>query len=356
MKPSHATWCSSLASPVKSLTARRPWRRSEPAAPEPLPELVTFSDEDRRYLTTLHDESVPLPAGAESYLRDDNPRLVELRAAYGALDLPVVEGSRWAAQHVESFLDLRRFRGETLITWHYRELPRITALKYFVLLSDVARRDDRGLLRSLEEDGAFGCWTFEYPGWGRVSRDLLESVNELAFLERELRLSDRERFRVLDIGAGYGRLAHRGVSAYPNCADWCCVDAVPESTFVAEYYLHHRGVAPPARVVPLHELDAALEPGSFDLALNIHSFPEMPLAAIRWWVEQLARLEVPRLLVVPNEPERLRSLETDGSTRDFAPVLAEHGYELRAVEPVVADPAAAELVRLHDRFHLYERR
>lgn len=337
---------------------RAPWRRrgrGEGEA-EPLPELVTLTEEDRRYLTTLHDERVPLPAGADEDLRADHPRLVELRAAYAALDLPVVQGSRWAAEHVESFLDLRWFRGETLITWHYRELPRITGLKYFVLLSEVARRDELGLLRRLGEDGAFGCWTFEYPGWGRVSRDLLESVNELSFLERELALSAREHFSVLDIGAGYGRLAHRGTTAFANCADWCCVDAVPESTFLAEYYLRHRGVTPPARVVPLHELEATLEPGSFDLALNIHSFPEMPLAAIRWWIEQLARLEVPRLLVVPNEPDRLRSLETDGSTRDFAPVLAEHGYELRTAEPVVADPAAAELVRLHDRFHLYERR
>lgn len=330
-----------------------PWTREKPA--EPLPELVTLTDEDRRYLTTLHDETTPLPEGADAYLRGDNPRLAELRAAYAALDLPVTVGSRWAAEHVEAFLDLRWFRGETLITWHYRELPRITKLKYFVLLKHVSAKDPSGLLDTLGEDGAFGCWTFEYPGFGRVSRDLIESVNELAFLERQLGLSARDGFRVLDIGAGYGRLAHRAVSAHPGLADWCCVDAVPESTFLAEYYLRHRGVAPPARVVPLHEIEATLEPGQFDLALNIHSFPEMPLAAITWWVELLARLEVPRLLIVPNEGERLRSLEPDGTTRDFAPVLGADGYALTHAEPVVDDPAVAELVRLDDRFHLYER-
>lgn len=334
---------------------RAPWRRRGSEA-EPLPELVTLTDEDRRYLTTLHDETVPLPEGADEYLREGNPRLAELRSAYAALDLPVTLGSRWSAEHVEAFLDLRWFRGETLITWHYRELPRITALKYFVLLEYVRGVDGAGLLERLDEDGAFGCWTFDYPGRPKVSRDLLESVNELAFLERRLGLSQREGFRVLDIGAGYGRLAHRGVGAFGGVADWCCVDAVPESTFVAEYYLRHRGVAPPARVVPLHEIQGTLEPGQFDLALNIHSFPEMPIAAITWWIELLARLEVPRLLVVPNEPDRLCSLEPDGSTRDFAPVLAANGYELALAEPVVGDPAVAELVRLHDRFHLYERR
>ncbi len=75
-------------------------------------------------------------------------------------------------------------------------------------------------------------------------------MNELCFLERELGLRERERFSVLDIGAGYGRLAHRMAAAHAErLADYCCVDAVPESTFVSEYYLRHRGVAPPARVV-----------------------------------------------------------------------------------------------------------
>ena len=35
------------------------------AGPEPPRELVKLTDEDRRYLTKLYDDSVPLPAGAE---------------------------------------------------------------------------------------------------------------------------------------------------------------------------------------------------------------------------------------------------------------------------------------------------
>ena len=53
---------------------------------------------------------------------------------------------------------------------------------------------------------------------------------------------------MLDIGAGYGRLAHRMSAAFPQLEDYCCVDAVPESTFLSEYYLRHRGCTPPARV------------------------------------------------------------------------------------------------------------
>ena len=95
------------------------------------------------------------------------------------------------------------------------------------------------------------------------------------------------------------------------------VTAIPESTFVSEYYLRHRGCAPPARVVRLDEVERELRPGDFDLAVNVHSFSECPLAAIEWWVAQLARLEVPRLLVIPNEPDGLLSLEADGRREDF---------------------------------------
>jgi SAM-dependent methyltransferase len=313
---------------------------------------LALTAEDRRYLTEYFDASVPLPSGAEAELSEANPRLRELRASYAELDLPAVKGSRWQRESIDAFLNLRYFRGETLITWHYRELPRITRLKYFVLMRYVAGRDELGLLERLDEDGAFGCWTYSYPGYGRFSRDLLESVNELSFLERRLRLSDRERFSVLDVGAGYGRLAHRMAAAYPNLDEYCCLDAIPESTFLCEYYLGFRGCAPPARVVSLDAVDS-LQPAEFDLAVNVHSFSECTLAAIEWWVDRLRALRVPRLLVVPNEPTDLLSLEPDGTRLDFAPVLERAGYRLVHREPVVEDPAVRELVPLADHFHLF---
>ncbi len=316
-------------------------------------ELVGLTDEDRRAMTSLHDTSVALPSGAEEYLRSDNPRLKELRLAYRAVDLPVRSPSRWHDDAVESFLDLRWFRGETLITWHYRELPRVTRLKYLLYAREVARRDTLGLLDSLVEDGAFGCWTFDYPGLGTVSRDLLDSVSEISFLDSELGLSGRERFAVLDVGAGYGRLGARMAAAFGALHDYCCVDAIPECTFLAEYYLAHRGATPPARVAALHRLDSELQRGAFDLAVNVHSFSECPEAAIGWWLERLAALRVPSLMLIPNDGRRLLSLEPDGSRRDFAPLLESAGYGLERCEPVVGDPAAREVLELHDHFHLY---
>ena len=49
-----------------------------------------------------------------------------------------------------------------------------------------------------------------------------------------------------------------------------------------------------------------------DLAVNIHSFSEMSIAAIDEWLRQLVRLEIPSLLVVPNDDEGILSVEADG--------------------------------------------
>jgi SAM-dependent methyltransferase len=322
----------------------------------PHPELVRLTAEDWRYLTSLYDDSVPLPDGAEQELSEQNPRLGTLRTSYARLDVPALAPSRWSREAVGSFLDLRYFRGETLITWHYRELPRITALKYFIFMRYVTERDSLGLLGRLEEDGAFGCWTYSYPGYGRFSRDLLQSVNEISFLERELKLSAWQRLRVVDVGAGYGRLAHRMAGAYPTLADYCCLDAVPESTFLSEYYLRYRGCTPPGRVVSLDRIEADLRPGDFDLAVNVHSFSECTHAAIAWWMDLLRRLEVSRLLIVPNESTGLLSLERDGRRRDFRPLLEEAGYERIRCEPVLTDPAVRALFGVEDYFHLFELR
>jgi SAM-dependent methyltransferase len=321
----------------------------------PHPDLVRLTEEDHRYLTSLYDDSVPLPTGADEYLRADHPVLQDLRRRYAALDLPVLTASRWNQDAVEDFLDLRYFRGETLITWHYRELPRISALKYFAFARYIEDRDPKGLLERLDEDGAFGCWTFSYPERGRFSRDLLESVNEATFIERHMKVSERDDFRVLDIGAGYGRLAHRMTTAYDQISDYCCTDAVAESTFLSDYYLGYRGVKPRARVVPLDRVEADLQPGGFDLAVNIHSFPECTYDAIAWWMEEIARLEIPWLLIVPNEPTELLSLEPDGTRRDFAPLIETAGYRLAEREPVIASAAERELLRLNDHFHLFRR-
>jgi FkbM family methyltransferase len=319
-------------------------------------DLFRFDDEEHRQLTAAYDDSMPLPPGASVYLSSNNPRLLEIRRRYAALDLPVSVRSQWNQGRVEKGVDLCYFRGDNPYIWHYRELPRATKLKFFSYMDYLQGCDHAGLFERLTEDGAFGCWTHQYPGRPRISRDLLDSINELLFLDRTLGLLKREQLRVLDIGAGYGRLAHRTCAAVPGIVDYCCVDAVAESSFLSEFYLGHRGLLPPARVVLLDEVQSNLKRGSFDLAVNVHSFSECPEAAVIWWLGILNRLEVPLLFIVPNEADGLLSTEPDGSKRDLLPAVAAAGYVLEHQEKAIADPAIRELLRIHDQHLLFRRR
>lgn len=310
------------------------------------------SPADLRFLTALVDDTVPLPPSAAE-LRSDAPRLLELRKAYAQVDPAVRVHSRWTDDVLSPWLDLAYFRGDNAYIWQYREDRRLSELKYLVYLQDLLARDAPGLLQVLEEDGAFGCWTYEFEGLPRCSRDLLDSVSELLFLEHELGILTGTRPRVLDIGAGYGRMAHRYVTAVPGTTDYCCVDAIAESTFLSEYYLRYRSVSPPARVVPLTEV-GSLVPGSFDLAVNIHSWSECTHDAIAWWVGHLARLGVPSLFVVPNEEEGFASLEVDGTRRDYLPLLEAAGYRLTR-DVSAYSRAVSAAVGMRDRYCLFER-
>lgn len=313
-----------------------------------------LSEPDRRFLTDLVDDTVPLPPGTAEALRPDHPRLRELTDLYAGADPAVRTHSRWTAERLDPWLDLTRFRGDNAYIWHYREARRVSELKYLVWAQDVRHRDRTGLLDRLGEDGAFGCWTYDFDGLPRLSRDLLDSVGELLFLDASLGVLDGGAPRVLDIGAGYGRLAHRYVTACAGTTDYACTDAIATSTFVCEHYLRHRGLGPVARAVPLTSV-ADLAPGSFDLAANVHSWSECPLAAIRWWLDHLARLEVPHLFLVPNEPEGFLSLEADGTRLDYLPAIEAAGYRLVRDEPVFADAAVRSALGVADRHTLFER-
>ncbi len=257
----------------------------------------------------------------------------------------------WTADYVQRDLRLTHFRGDNAYVWQFRNVRSRARAKYFAYLKYLSGIDQRQLLHRLEEDGLFGCWIFDYPGWPTVSRDLLDSVNELYFLDRHTGILRRPGMSVLDIGAGYGRLAWRALSAAPELGSYICVDAVPESTFICEYYLRFRACTK-AEVVPLYEVDERLASRTIDLAVNIHSFSEMTREAVNGWIERLAALRVPRLLIVPNDYEAFLTTEVDGSHLPFDQVLAAHGYALAVKEPVVPGPLRRS--GLKDHFFLFE--
>lgn len=318
--------------------------------------IVRTAPRDPRVQGASHDASRPLPDSAREWLRVDHPHLLDLRRRYAALDLPMARQTMWSARYLGQELDLTHFRGDNPYVWQYRNVGAGARHKYYFYLRDLATRDPLGLLGRLAEDGVFGCWTFEYPGWPLVSRDLLDSINELYFLDRHTGILRHAGSNVLDIGAGYGRLAYRALAAQPQLGSYLCADAVPESTFLCDYYLRFRNCDPRAEVLPLDELDRRIKGRRVDVAMNVHSFSETSWASIDGWLSLLARLDVPWLFIVPNDADRLLTMEHDRNRRDFEPLLAQHGYELAVREPMFPDPTLREFMGVTDHYFLFRRR
>ena len=321
--------------------------------------LVSRADaEALRYLLPSHSDDVALPPQAAAELRADHPRLEALRRAYRDLDCPAAVPTQWSDAFLSGNLTLEWFRGDNAYVWQLRTHRDSARTRTYLALLDVETRDHLGLLETLDEDGLFGAYTFTFGGRRPVSRDLLDSVNEINYLDEQIGLSRVEAASVLDIGAGYGRLAHRMVEALPDLARYDCTDAVAESTFLCDFYTRFRGVDPTARVVPLTDVAGPGSAGladSYTVAVNVHSFSECSLAAIRWWLDRLAEREVPWLLVVPNTPGRLLSTEADGSRADFLPAVLAAGYELADRRPVYASDEMREMIGVHDEFLLFRR-
>lgn len=298
----------------------------------------------------------------KSVFGSDVSRLVELKARYADVQLPIATHSVWQGKGEAAAksdigwggLDLRAFRGHNAYIWSYTTSDPVSARqKYYIYADAVRKKDECRLFGKLSEDGAFGCVTFAFPGLGNVSRDLMDSVCELNFLNRHTNLLSDSGINVLDIGAGYGRLAYHTLTANPKLGSYTCVDAVPESTFLCEYYLKFRNLQDKVTVLPLHELENGLSGRRFDLAVNVHSFSECTYAAIEWWLNKVRELEVRYLMIVPNEPDFL-SMEVSRERRKYRPLLDSLGYKLIAEEPSLDDPAARELIGADDRMYLFQ--
>jgi hypothetical protein len=290
-----------------------------------------------------------LPDEARRYLVPDNPRLVDLTRRYAGCSPDVTTPSVWSPEHVRPE-DLAFFRGDNAYVWQVRGTN--ANILGYALATYYAQSIDRpGLLDRLAEDDQFGNFTFQIAG-RTVSRDLLDSVIEIDFLDRSLDLLSRDGATVLDIGAGYGRLAHRLTTAAPGLKEYLCADAVPQSTFLSEFYLRHRGIADRAHVIALDEFDQTLASKSVDLAVNVHSFSECRPDAIEWWVRRLAGAGVKHLFLVPNAFEAERVLTNE--RQDFTPILERHGYRLVSRAPKYRDPVVQQYGIMPAAYFLFE--
>jgi hypothetical protein len=288
----------------------------------------------------------PLPPEAEEVLRPDHPTLADYERRYQSH--PAADSSQWSNDYIRNTIDMRFFRANNSYVWQQWDSTdpfRYGLTTYYTRLHDRFRLFDR-----LHEDGLFGAETYDIDGV-TVSRDLLDSIAELTFLEEEVALSTGSP-TILDIGAGYGRLAHRTTTAFENVT-YVCTDAVPLSTYLSEFYLRFRGVADRATVIPLDEIAEAIADRKIDVAVNIHSFSECPLTAIEWWLDLLAGSTVEHLMIVPNTKTRLLSKERNAPRIDFMPLVEAAGFELVRMRPKYGDSDFMQKHGLHGTFPMF---
>ena len=298
----------------------------------------------------------PSAPATKRQLVPENVRLAELRAAYAKIDESVTRHSLWSDGYSLSGMSMQFFRGQSAYVWMYNELPRAMQMKYYVFARYAAARCAE-VLRCLEEDGAFGSVCYEFDAFGMVSRDRIDSALEIDFLDRHMGIKSKPDLRVLDIGAGYGRLAHRvSTVCAENLADYCCVDSIPESTFFCEFYVNYRGLSPAVRVEALPDVvQKRSELGKFDIAFNVHSFSECTFEAVEWWIRLVQELEIPYLFIVPNDPVSFLATQPSGEKIDYRHLIEDAGYRLKAQEPLFEDSDVRALVRVQDHLFLFER-
>lgn len=177
-------------------------------------------------------------------------------------------------------------------------------------------------LPGMARDVVHGARVF-HTSRGAMTRQWVDGNVEMNFLARSL--PSLSEMHVLDIGAGYGRLA---AMLAPLVQSYTCVDPVPVSTRVSRDYLGQ--YAPQVTVLELAELYTA--PIHPTLAINIHSWNECSYQQIANWLDALAILNVPYLFTVTHEPNTEVYLTWDGG-QNFKTLLQER-YTILAAESI----------------------
>jgi SAM-dependent methyltransferase len=126
------------------------------------------------------------------------------------------------------------------------------------------------------------------PVWlhGRlISQDLALAALNINVIARSVPLDNVRN--VLEIGAGYGKLAYVFTSLFPN-VEFTIADISP-ALAVSKSYLAAVVKGKKLRFVLPHELDAMLD-DTFDLVINVSSLDEMPPSVQDRYLERIDRL------------------------------------------------------------------
>jgi putative sugar O-methyltransferase len=241
-------------------------------------------------------------------------------------------------------INLMRFRADNAYLW---QLKSHDISRFVISALFTEKTDSYGLLTRTREDGDFGAQCIRIGGrlW---SRDLIDSVMEITFLRDHLPSGSIDSLRIIDVGAGYGRLLHRLADTTQN-ANLFGADGVALSTAICRAYIRHQDQDSRVTVLSLAEVDNFKE--DFDLATNVHSFSEMPIEIVVRWLDWLVERNVRYLFIVPNKPGPAL---IDGT--EFLPQLIERGFELVARREKFDDPLIGKLAYYQSELYLFARR
>ena len=272
---------------------------------------------------------MPLPISAGT-LTTNNSRLTDLTRQYRELGDPPC--SNWGSPD----RNLPYFRADNDYVWQPRYFEDHFEARLYCYAKYVESVDTLRLLERCSEDLLFGAFGVLYKG-RIVSRDLLDSVLQINWAYGAVPELRDGKPTVLDLGAGYGRLAHRISEGFSGSWRALCTDGIALSTFLSEWYLQFRQ-ARNVRVIPIVDLRTALRDEEPVIAFNIHSFSEIPVATTLWWLNELEQASVKQLIVVTNERSRqFLSSEVDGRRVDLLPIFDSHGWNVLRQEPFIED-------------------
>jgi hypothetical protein len=163
-------------------------------------------------------------------------------------------------------------------------------------------------------DSEFGARVVQ-TALGGVTRMWLDGNVEIEFIRRNMP-GFLQKSSVLDIGAGYGRLA---VMMRPLVKEYTCVDPVKVSTAICRDY-----TARFSPTVITLALDEFVNGGAqYDLAINIHCWNECTLEQVDAWVRVIAERKIAFLFTVDHGcPSAAYNSWTN--TGSFRPVIEKH--------------------------------
>jgi len=275
----------------------------------------------------------------------DSTKFADLWLYYVNHPVNSIQGAGW--QHTKSIsltqgdISAINFRADNDYVWQNRNFNKDEILLSYIysLTTDVY-----GLSNRLLEDGSFGVESIFFLGkmW---SRDLSDSILEITYLAEQLGLDFLRSARILAVGAAYGRLPLRLRSKFPD-AQISCTDGIAFSSMISEAYIRHLGADDRIRVLTLPEIDE--QSAQYDLAINIHSFSEMSLESVEWWIKYLVRSNVKFLFIVPN-----RNGPALNNGQSLLPILNENGFRLVNERNKYSVPAVAQHVPYPSTYYLF---